>query len=265
LAYFDVLDAIHLHLLPRTYLEIGVSTGTSMTLATPGTRCVGVDPEPRVPAAIRRRVRVYPTTSDDFFREQSPAAVLGGQPLDLVFIDGLHLFEAALRDFVNVEAWSNPDTTVLIHDCYPANEVGAARERSTAGWSGDVWKLICVLKEWRPDLQVTVVDAAPTGLGIVRGLDPASHVLADNFSTIVDSYTALPYSYLEDNGGKAAVLNAIPNDWSRVRDLLPATPFRHASRALARTGRFAWPDRWSFSTSRLVYRARRSAARLRRA
>ena len=46
--YFDLLDRIHQHVLPRTYVEIGVSTGRSLTLALPGTMSVGIDPDPRL-------------------------------------------------------------------------------------------------------------------------------------------------------------------------------------------------------------------------
>ena len=44
--YFDMLDRVHQHLLPRTYVEIGVNNGRSFALALPGTECVGIDPEP---------------------------------------------------------------------------------------------------------------------------------------------------------------------------------------------------------------------------
>jgi tetratricopeptide (TPR) repeat protein len=45
--YFDVLSMIHSHLQPRTYLEIGVADGSSIALARPETRAIGVDHEPK--------------------------------------------------------------------------------------------------------------------------------------------------------------------------------------------------------------------------
>ncbi len=165
LPYYDAMDLVHRHLVPRTYVEIGVSTGRTFRLALPGTRCVGIDPEPRLERPVARGQQVFAQTSDEFFATRDLGEVLGGAPLDLAFIDGMHHFEFALRDFVNLERASHPDTTVLIHDCLPQSEEGAARERTTVLWSGDVWRLIVALREWRPDLEVAVADWGPTGPG----------------------------------------------------------------------------------------------------
>src|SRR5258706_5348979 len=50
----------------------------------------------------------------------------------------------------------------------------AARERVDAFWSGDVWKLVPCLKKYRPDLSIHTIASAPTGLPVIRNLDPAS-------------------------------------------------------------------------------------------
>ncbi len=226
--YFDLLDRIHQHLLPRTYVEIGVSTARSLTLALPGTVCIGIDPDPQTAFPLGRQTRVFPQTSDDFFAKFELSDLFEGVPLDLAFIDGMHHFEFALRDFMNLEAAANPDTTVLIHDCMPNDELHAARERASARWAGDVWRLILLLRAWRPDLDITVADSAPSGLGIVRGLDPTSTVLRDNYREIVERYLAMPYSALDD-GSMDEQLNRIPGDWPTVRSRLPEKPFREAN------------------------------------
>ena len=51
------------------------------------------------------------STSDDFFARPDAAEVLGGVPLDLAFIDGMHQFEYALRDFMHLEHWATPEST----------------------------------------------------------------------------------------------------------------------------------------------------------
>ena len=234
--YFDMLDRVHQHLLPRTYVEIGVNNGRSFALALPGTDCVGIDPEPQMTYPTPPGARVYATTSDEFFEKNDLAELFHGVPLDLAFIDGMHHFEFALRDFINIERASHQDTSVLIHDCLPVSEVSASRERSEYPWSGDVWRLILALRRWRPDLSVFVVDWAPTGVGVVRGLDPKSNVLADRYDEIVAEMMSVPYSSLDD-GTMNEQLQRVPADWPTVRSLLPDRPFRQANLDLLMTRR----------------------------
>ncbi len=222
--YVELLDCIQQHLVPRTYVEVGVSTGRTLSLALPGTICIGIDPAPKLRAPLGPTSRLFTSTSDDFFAHQDLRSLLEGRPVDLAFIDGLHHFEVALRDFINLERFASSDSVVLIHDCYPIDELTATRERTTAIWSGDIWKLILCLKQWRPDLQVNVADTAPTGLGIVRGLDPDSTVLEESYDRIYEQFIALPFATLDRS--KAEMLNRVPGDWNTVRSLLPTMPFR---------------------------------------
>jgi hypothetical protein len=225
--YFGLLDRIHQHLVPKTYAEIGVSLGRSLTLTLPGTVAVGIDPLPNLKFPLRRGTRVFSQTSDDFFAQHDLRELFGGRPLHLGFIDGMHRFEFALRDFINLERASSSDTVLLIHDCLPIDELSAEREQLTEIWSGDVWRLILILKEWRPELDIAVVDIAPTGLGVVQGLDPHSVVLQDNYDDIVSNFMDTPFSVLDDS--KHSKLGTIPSDWPTVRAQLPSTPYRRSN------------------------------------
>ena len=137
----------------------------------------------------------------------------------------MHHFEVALRDFMNLERSSSIGTTILVHDCLPIDEVTAAHERSTSVWSGDVWRLLDVLREVRPDLEVNVVDVAPTGLGCIRGLDPNSTVLNHQYDEIVERYLTVPYK----NPFGSDSTEPKGSDWETVKALLPEAPFRHAN------------------------------------
>ena len=216
--YLDLLPMIHSHLRPRTYVEIGVFDGRSLALARPETRAIGVDPEPRVTRSLSSNTTICATTSDDYFAKQDVYADLGGLPIDLALIDGMHQFEFALRDFINIERHATRKSTILIHDVYPLTRLTAERERKTLFWSGDIWRLILALRKYRPELAVNVIATAPTGLGLVRGLDPGSKVLSERMDEIVDEYLALDYSALDAD--KAGMLALYPNDWERIRALL---------------------------------------------
>ena len=203
---------------PRTYVEIGVEQGNSLRLAKPPTLAIGIDPEPRLTSPLAENHKVFAETSDAFFAAHDPRAELGGLPIDLAFIDGMHQFEFALRDFANLERYSTPDSTILIHDCYPLDRETAEREQHRTFWSGDIWRLIVLLKKYRPDLAVHTIGAAPTGLALVRNLDPGSRVLPERYDQLYEEFLALDYAYLDDD--MAGKLNLFPNDWARIRTLL---------------------------------------------
>jgi Methyltransferase domain len=216
--YFQVLKRIHAVVGPRAYLEIGVEQGHSIRLAGAETLAIGVDPAPRISGALPPNVRIFPQTSDEFFARGDVRALLEGRPLDLAFIDGMHHFEVALRDFMHLEQLSARGSTILIHDCFPHDRATAERERHGTAWTGDVWKLIVLLKKYRPDLSIHTVATPPSGLAIVRNLDPASRFIADNLERLSREFLELDYSFLDkDRAGK---LNLLPNDWNRVQALL---------------------------------------------
>ena len=180
----EILADIHQKLQPNFYLEIGVQTGKSLVLAK--CRSLGIDPMPQLKYSISDQTCIIKTTSDQFFAKQ--AEVLLNEPPDMVFIDGMHLLENALRDFVNVERFANSSTLVVIDDIYPGHPAQTERDRRTRAWTGDVWKLLAILEEYRPDLFLQTLDAHPTGLLIVTGLDSTSQVLSQRFKEIVADY-----------------------------------------------------------------------------
>jgi hypothetical protein len=216
--YFRILARIHEYLKPATYLEIGVDQGRSFEIVSPETLALGVDPNPRPQKPLGPRQKVFAKTSDDFFEQCDVASELDGKSLDLAFIDGMHQFEFALRDFVNIEKYCSADSIVLIHDVYPIDATSAARERASWFWSGDIWRLILALKKYRPDLSVNVIAARPTGLAIVQNLDPHSRVLVERQHEIVEEFLALDISVLD--GRKDQMLNRFPNDWASIARLI---------------------------------------------
>lgn len=184
--YRPFLTAVHELLQPRKYLEIGVREGRSLALA----RCpaVGIDPFYAIAAELSNHVTLYRTTSDEYFARPEPLAVTGGVPFDLSFIDGLHLFEFAFRDFLNAERHSSRRGVIIFDDVLPRSVDEAARERHTVSWTGDVYPMLAVLAHYRPELIVLPVATQPTGLLLVLGLDPDSTVLRDNYDEIMTNY-----------------------------------------------------------------------------
>lgn len=184
--YLEFLAGVHATLDPPTYLEIGVRRGNSLALAR--ARSVGIDPDYDLKPQHRRLeadAALFRETSDRYFARSEPRAPFGGSPIALAFIDGMHLFEFALRDFINVERHAHWSSVVVFDDIFPRRPVEAARDRVTRAWTGDVYKILDVFQRHRPDLVCLRVDTEPTGLLLVLGLDPGGRVLADRYEQIV--------------------------------------------------------------------------------
>lgn len=198
--YQTFLQRLHSILRPRSYFEIGTLDGDTLKLAC--CPSISVDPEYKISANVigtKTSCHFFQTKSDDFFERFNPKGILG-DTIALAMLDGMHLFEFILRDFLNTERYCERDSVIVIHDCIPGDEYIAVRSpfdprrqmsSRSAYWTGDVWKIIPALRQWRPDLRVTVVDSPPTGLVLVTNLDPASDILHDNYWKILDGYLHL--------------------------------------------------------------------------
>lgn len=191
--YRKFLDALHQQLLFDWYLEIGSQTG--MSLAKSQSPSIAVDPVFRIRydiAGNKPHLHLYQQTSDDFFAA-GHLKTLKARP-DFAFLDGMHLFEYLLRDFMNTEAAAKPTSVIALHDCCPFSHLMTTRDIDNiprGPWTGDVWKLIPILQEYRPDLTLQVLDCAPTGLVVVTNLDPKSKALTKAYDEILARYTDL--------------------------------------------------------------------------
>lgn len=213
-SYLSVLERLHRELEPRFYLEIGVRFGASLRLAQ--SLALGVDPEPELKHVLPPTTSVIAATSDAFF-----ASPPKGLSTDLAFIDGMHLFEFALRDFVNVEACAAPGAVIVIDDVLPNHPSQADRERHTRVWTGDVWRVHAALKRYRPDLQLWLLDTHPTGLLLVANLDGANTEISEHFDAIVADPAcggAVPQEYLT----RASALDPRGDEFTRILDEIKA-------------------------------------------
>lgn len=197
--YFKLLRRLHAVRRPKTYLEIGTAAGKTLSIA----RCasIAIDPRFRLARDVwpgkpggKPACHLFEMTSDAFFAAQSPSALFG-RPVDLAFIDGMHHFEFALRDFMNIEPHCRPDSLVVLHDCLPVDTYmarrdprdrsGSAQAHYPGAWAGDTWKTLWILQRYRPDLRIFAFDAPPSGLVVVSHLDPASTRLKQRYEDAI--------------------------------------------------------------------------------
>ena len=198
--YLATLSRIHEKLRPELYLEIGVRAGDSLRLAK--NSAIGIDPKMRL-AEPNPAVVLYHETSDEFFDRHAAEAI--DRSVDLAFIDGLHLFEYAFRDFMNLERRASPSGLIVIDDIFPNHPLQGSRFRRTRVWTGNVWRLLLCLAEQRPDLFLLPLNDSPTGLLLIAGLDPANRVLWQQYNSIVrrylsDEFQDVPAAFLGRTG-----------------------------------------------------------------
>lgn len=160
--YIQFLSKAHEILTPRSYLEIGVRNGRSLQLAKDC--AVGVDPNLRIKVPLRPEVALMQLKSDDYFEQLSWRC-----KFDMAFVDGMHLFEFAFRDVCNVSRHLSEHGVIFIDDVLPRSHEMALRERETTHWTGDVWKVIQVIEDALPDVNIMTIDTQPTGLAMLYG------------------------------------------------------------------------------------------------
>lgn len=191
--YYGFLGAMHAHLEPDWYLEIGTAQGGSLVQSK--SKTIAIDPKFQIKEGNlghRPETHLFEMTSDDFFEQKLIDKLT--PKIDLAFLDGMHLFEFLLRDFINTEKYCTSDSIIVLHDLVPPTYQSAEREwdRSLVKlWTGDVWKVAVILKEYRPDLTLRVANCRPTGLGIVTGMDSTNTVLSDRYDEIVARFDGM--------------------------------------------------------------------------
>jgi len=133
----------------KSYLEIGCDKNQIFSQITLNKK-IGVDPYSG--GNVRK-------TSDDFFKENV-------EKFDLIFIDGLHVYEQVKKDIINSINFLNKKGVILVHDCLPDTIGKQAVPRYKMQWNGDVWKAIVDLRQ-RNDLEIHTC-FVDQGIGIIK-------------------------------------------------------------------------------------------------
>lgn len=197
-----------------TYLEIGVRTGACFFRINAKHK-VGVDPSFLI--SKKRYLKEYlfninnfnnrffKETSDDFFAKRKKfLKKING--FDVIFIDGLHMYDQVLKDVENGLNHLKPDGFIVLHDCNPQNRLAALRafspdeliekygERFNGVWNGDVWKVIPHLRS-RGDLNldISVIDC-DHGIGIIKKSKEGNKLVCN-----IENLSELTYEDLDRN------------------------------------------------------------------
>ncbi len=147
------------------YLEVGVQNGVTFNEVTAPNRDA-VDPNFlfETDAFASETVRYFDMTSDEFFSKHAD------KRYDLIFLDGLHVFEQCLRDFCSSLQLVKPGGVIIIDDTVPGDffsamatqdqAIEARKEHGLTGraWTGDVFKMVAMLNDYFPNLDYVTLD-----------------------------------------------------------------------------------------------------------
>ncbi len=160
-SHYDYLSHKHKNEDIKSYLEIGVSKGTSLQLAGENCKCVAVDPSPQIRSFNGLDVELFEIKSDQFFKNNTSQYK---KCFELVFLDGLHTAFQTLKDIINSADCLTDSGQILVHDVLPISPVVSTSERNTIFWTGDVWKLLPILCQDTDSYDWEVLKLGPSGL-----------------------------------------------------------------------------------------------------
>ena len=173
------------------YLEIGVDHGQTFHSLLAG-RKTAVDPNFKfVPAANTTSVEYYAATSDEYFAKFCPADKF----FNVVYIDGLHIFEQTLRDLLNATLKLRSGGVIIIDDIVPvsyqaamplideafrvrdylANDHPSLRNDNT--WMGDVYKLAFFVQTFMQQFSYATVQENHGQLVLWQSVRPVEAVV----------------------------------------------------------------------------------------
>lgn len=166
----------------QSYLEIGSGDNDTFDKIIISQK-IGVDPNGYFSNQIKM-------TSDEFFNQNN-------ETFDIIFIDGLHVYEQAKKDLINSLSCLNENGIIVMHDCNPTTYEMQRTDTLVVGeWTGDVWKVIADFKKTRDDLNICVVDT-DYGCGIIKKGEQKTINVPEN----------IDYYYFNEN--KTELLNLI--------------------------------------------------------
>ena len=176
--YLEFLKMLHKKRY-EIYFEIGARNGDSLCLSQ--SPSIAIDPFFQLnndPIGKKDFCLIFQETSDSFFKNTLPK--LSHLKCQLAFIDGMHLFECALRDFINLAKISSEEALFLFHDPIPWTSRMAVRNNKQLehdeAWTGDIWKLALIFMDAGMKDNISILTSAPSGLLAV--LNPEKKIIA---------------------------------------------------------------------------------------
>ena len=183
-----------------SYLEIGVDYGQTFG-ALSATYKTAVDPDFKfTPPDNTANVEFYRATSDEYFASFCPV----GKYFDVVYVDGLHIFEQVLRDLLNAALRLTRGGVIIIDDILPAsyqsampliNEAFQVRDqlaldhpslKNDNTWMGDVYKLAFFIETFMQQFSYATVQENHGQLIVWSSVRPVPALIPRNIHDVAN-------------------------------------------------------------------------------
>ena len=188
----DVVSYMFNRVRPKLFLTLGDHAKYVQCVPQP-ILGLGIDPWPMMSLkSLPPNQLVYPVTCDYFFH--SPYMIKELHP-DIVLISGYHRFEQVLRDIIFSEKLCKKESVIMVANTYPLakEDIDRADITQSQHQTGDVYKIIPIFRQFRPDLKVTTLTDVDKGLTIIENLDEANHVLQHDLVHAVEDVIDTPF------------------------------------------------------------------------
>lgn len=152
---------------PR-YLEVGVGRGITFE-RVPAARKVAVDPLFRFDHEAKARelpeATYHPVTSDEYFNR----IIEPDDVFDVIYLDGLHVYDQTLRDLLNALEHLQPRGVIVIDDTRPPTYLASLADRelffqlkratgsTEKQWMGDVYRTVYFIAAMCPHLSYATI------------------------------------------------------------------------------------------------------------
>lgn len=156
----------------ETYLEIGLANPERNFNHIVAPHKESVDPKGKP---------TYRMKSDDFFKRNK-------KTYDIIFVDGLHLWQQAKRDIENSLNVLNENGIIVVHDTNPECEEIQRTNQNRGRWTGDVWKAVAWLRMTRIDLTIETVK-----------IETGCSLIYPGYQELIAEKKKLEYQDLENN------------------------------------------------------------------
>lgn len=156
--YRSIIKIIHQVIRPKVYLEVGCRHGETLRYLTAEkskTEFHAIDIKD-VSKSLPKNVKFHLGSSNDIAKTWK-------LPIDMLFIDADHSFEAVMNDFNIYSKFVTHNGIILLHDTFPEN-----KEMTLPNNCGEAWKAAWNIRQYLNDEFEIVTLPIKNGLSIIR-------------------------------------------------------------------------------------------------